>query len=193
MLTTELKNSIRITEKQKRAAISAEQKAAFDKAIFENIIALDEYIKSNVILTYVSFKGEPDTLQLIQYSISSGKTVAVPLCIPNTGMLAFYVITNLNQLRAGSFGLLEPDRIQCEKLSSTANGLCIVPALSFDIYGNRIGYGKGYYDRFLQNFKGYKAGICFSLSMKSKKLPCENFDIPCDAVITENNTYFVNY
>jgi 5-formyltetrahydrofolate cyclo-ligase len=191
MLTSDLKNSIRIIEKQKRATIFAEQKTTYDKSIYENIIALDQYINSTVILTYVSCKGEPDTLQLIKHAISACKTVAVPLCITNTGTLEFYTITDLKQLRIGSFGLFEPDVSKCEKLSSMASGLCIVPGLCFDIYGNRIGYGKGYYDRFLQNFKGFKAGLCYSLSINKNKLPCENFDISCDAVLTENNTYFV--
>lgn len=191
MIIDELKNSIRIIEKRKREAISLEQKSAFDKIMFNKVISLEQYISSSIILTYVDYRAEPDTINLIKHSLKISKTVAVPICITANGTLEFYIITDLNQLKFGNFGLLEPDSNKCVKLEDFTSGFCVVPGLCFDIHGNRIGYGKGYYDRFLQHFSGFKVGLCFSSALYTEKLPCENFDIPCDAVITESKTYFV--
>jgi 5-formyltetrahydrofolate cyclo-ligase len=191
MLISKLKNTIRIVEKCKREALSLGKKTACDRIMFNKIISLEQYIGSSIILTYVAYKGEPDTTLLIRHSLQMGKTVAVPICITNNGTLEFYIITDLNQLSLGNFGLLEPDVSKCEKLKNIVNGFCVVPGLCFDIYGNRIGYGKGFYDRFLQHFNGFKVGLCFSQALYTEKLPCESFDIPCDAVITEKKTYFV--
>ncbi len=99
------KNLFREKYKKIRSEIPKDQKALFDKAIFERVISLSQYKNCQYLFTYVSIGSEADTLRLIQYSLSDGKKVAVPKCGSNHGM-DFYIINSLDDLEKSSFGLL---------------------------------------------------------------------------------------
>jgi len=161
----------------------SEKKDAFDEAIFNKIISDKGFIKSKTVLTYVSTEIEVDTLRIIEYCFNNSKTVAVPRCVDNSNKMVFYIIDSLKDLEKGSFNLLEP-KPYCSEINSFEDAVCIVPGLAFDYSGNRIGYGKGFYDRFLTENNIYSIGICYSCFIE-EKLPVDFYDKPVNRVIAD--------
>lgn len=98
--------------------------------------------------------------------------------------MEFYLIKGEEDLEPGMFGVLEPVPERCQKVTDYSGGICIVPGLSFDAGGFRLGYGKGYYDRFLSQFQGVTVGICYS-NCTQWKLPHGRYDKPVNLLITD--------
>lgn len=173
------KNFIRL-----RNSIDPQEQRKIDIEIQSRVLCSREYSRADMLLTYISVENEPDTHGLIQAAFANGKKVAVPKCTENNGM-EFYFISSDKDLLKGSFGLFEPNIAKCIKAEPTEKSLCVVPGLSFDASGFRLGRGGGYYDRFLKSFNGVSVGLCrydfFRLS-----LPREPFDIPVDIIATES-------
>ena len=90
----------------------------------------------------------------------------------------------LDELEPGTFGVLEPRPDPARLVKDFSSGLCLIPALCYDWHGYRLGYGKGYYDRFLANFGGHMVGICYSECVR-RKLPHGRFDRPAELLVTE--------
>lgn len=154
-------------------------KEAENDVIFNKVINLEEYKKSNLILIYVSFKDEIDTIRLIKYSLKIGKRVAVPKCEGDN--IVFYYIDSLEDLEERSFGILEPKTN--EAVSDFNNSICIIPGIAFDNENNRIGYGRGFYDRFLENYNGVKIGLTYKECI-CYKIDVDKNDIKMDIIIT---------
>ncbi len=185
MSVSDEKNFLRQKYKIWRSGMSADTKRYFDKSIFENIVSITEYQICRQVLTYVSTNIEVDTLNLIEQAFRDGKNVAVPKSLDKNGNMEFYGINSFDDLEQGYFGIFEPVPDRCERISVSERAVCIIPALSYDSEGYRLGYGKGFYDRFLSEHRNIlKIGICYSECME-KHLPHEEYDIPADMVITE--------
>lgn len=178
------KTQLRKKYKEIRKSLSAENKEIYDEKIKRKITQLWAYREEELILTYVSLDDEVDTKKLIKQALDDGKKVAVPKCVSGTRNMDFYFINSLNDLEQGAFGVLEPIVDRCEKLKDFSFGLCIVPALSFDKRGFRLGYGKGYYDRFLGKFDGKVIGICY-FDCVCESLPNGKFDRNVTSIVTE--------
>ena len=167
-----------------RRNIGLEEKTIYNKEIFEKIICLKKYTDSSLVLTYVSLKDEVDTLKLIEYSLKVGKKVAVPKCIGKE--MSFYYINSLSELKEGCFGILEPVNINDDRLvKDFADSICIVPGICFELDGNRVGYGGGYYDRFLSIYNYPKIGITYKECI-CDKIETNIYDIKVDRVIYNN-------
>lgn len=154
-----------------------------DTKILERVTSLYQYRECQCLFTYVSKELEVDTKRLIEKALSDGKKVAVPKCTEGHRM-DFYFIRSLDDLEEGRFGLSEPKTDICQKVNTCHRAVCIVPGMSFDFGGCRIGYGGGYYDRFLADFNGSKIGICYSQCIQWK-LPKGIYDIAVDLIVTE--------
>jgi 5-formyltetrahydrofolate cyclo-ligase len=185
MNTYFLKKELRGQMRKRRDELTGEEKQRMSGEILRKIKLLDEYNKAEILFTYVSFSNEVDTFALIAAALKSGKRVAVPRCIAEKPVIEFYFIHGKNELERGNYGILEP-RQRFERLCTQHKGLCVLPGLCFDRMGTRLGYGKGYYDRFLQKFEGDTVGVCFSPVLADKPLPTGRFDIPADIVVTDN-------
>ena len=99
--------------------------------------------------------------------------------------MEFYYLRSFDEdLESGAFGVLEPKIGRCEKMTDFSNSICIVPGLAFDNEGYRLGYGKGYYDRFLCNYPGVKIGICYASCVK-RELPHGFYDVPVGILVTD--------
>jgi 5-formyltetrahydrofolate cyclo-ligase len=168
----------------KRATIAPQDRVRMSDTILEKLLSIEEYKNCDTVLTYVSTDKEVDTFPLIAAALQSGKRVAVPRCVEGRPLIEFYYINSVDELFSGSYGLMEPLASQ-EKKCLQRNGLCVLPGLAFDRVGGRLGYGKGYYDRFLQNFRGVTVGICFSTILSERPLPMGRFDLPASIVITD--------
>ena len=158
-----------------RKGISDKEKIS--TIIVDKIINLDIYKKSKVIALYKSMLDEVNTSKLIKESLKS-KVVLLPRVIGDK--MIFVEINSKTSYKKSHIGVLEPIG---NEYSGTID-LIIVPGLSFDKLGNRLGYGKGFYDRFLRDKSIYKIGICFNKQIYLG-LPCDNYDIPMNLVITE--------
>ena len=132
------------------------------------------------VLIYVSKDTEIDTLDIIKYCLHNNIKVAVPKCIKDD--LVFYYISSLDELVLGKFNVLEPNNRRVVK--SYKNSLCITPGLVFDNEGYRIGYGKGYYDRFFNKYDGVKIGITYKDTLL-ESIPHEEYDNQVDFIITD--------
>ncbi len=148
-----------------------------NEIIFNKVISLEKVKKVDTILIYVSFNNEVDTLNIIKYFLGK-KKVAVPKV--NGNEMNFYYIDSFNDLSKGSFNILEP--ITTNKVTNFDNSICIVPGLCFDKENYRLGYGKGYYDKFLSNKNIYTIGLSYKETI-IKKLPIDKYDIKLDKVI----------
>ncbi len=180
----EYKNSLRAKYKDIRKNFLNDQKSIADNKILNNIVSLSCYKECETLLTFVSTKIEVDTFSLIKKALKDGKKVAVPKCIDNTRLMDFYLIESLDQLEVATFSVLEPIISKCEKLTDFSNSICLVPGLAFDQYGYRLGYGKGYYDRFLSNYSCKRIGICYC-NCTLNRLINGRFDQKVDLLITE--------
>ena len=155
-------------------------KKEIDDIIFNKVISLKEYKESNLVLTYVSLKDEVDTFKLIEYSLKIGKKVAVPKC--EGDIIKFYLISNLTDLKKGKFNILEPTTNKL--VTNFENSICIVPGIAFDKNNNRIGYGRGFYDKFLQNYNGIKIGLAYSECI-CEEIDIEKTDIKMDKIVCD--------
>lgn len=178
------KTELRKTTKQSRSRIDREKKSDYDAEIQSRVLTLREYMETDVIFTYVSRGIEVSTMELIFAAWANGKKVAVPKCLPDTNEMEFYIIKSMDDLAPGHYEIPEPIPEKCEKITDFSHGVCIVPGLSFDAEGYRLGYGRGYYDRFLKQFDGTSIGLCYASYVKYK-LPRSNYDMPVDYISTE--------
>lgn len=166
----------------KRKRISSEQKSNYDSRLLNNIISSEILNKFEKILCYVSVKNEPDTRKLIGILLSNGKSVYIPYCQEKN--MLFYRLNSPDELIDGAFGIPTVDVSDKIPLKNFDNCACVVPAISFDTKGNRLGYGGGFYDRFLNGKNIFKVGITYEVCLASE-LPNEDFDVAVDTVITE--------
>jgi 5-formyltetrahydrofolate cyclo-ligase len=180
------KPEIRREMAARRNSLSTEEADSRSMLIMHRLIELEEYKNASVILTYVSFRNEVDTKKLIQRAQAEGKRIAVPVCIPDERVLLPCEIQSLSDLVPGTWGILEPPVNARKEVCSKEIDLAIVPGLAFDRRLNRLGYGAGYYDRFLPKLRenAFKIGICYEFQVV-EQLPSDPFDISMDAIVTD--------
>ena len=179
-----IKKKMRAEAKESRLSMEPQIKSSFDKKICNKLLNLWAVRETETFLCYVSTDIEVDTKEFINSLLSSGKKVAVPRCEGGPSEMNFYYINSLDELSSGSFGVLEPESNKEKMLTETENTMCIVPAFMFDKSGYRLGYGKGYYDRYLSKYKGSTIGICYSQNIKDE-LFHGKFDRTVDMIVTE--------
>lgn len=190
-----LKNDLRAEYLKKRSGIDEALKKEMDRKIAAYFINSVSFRHADIILIYNSKPDETDTSEIIDYALGHGKFVACPVSDKLTNKLSFRLINSRGDLTGGTYGIMEPndncvDYFKFLEAHSDKNMLsvCISPGVVFDRSGYRIGYGKGYYDRFLSKFNGSKIGLCYS-SCLIEKIPHGKFDIKNDVVITEKGIF----
>lgn len=177
------KQSIREAQKKHRAEMDKERKASLDRDIAANVRRLNEYSPAKTLLVYVSTPIEVDTKLIIENAWADGKKVAVPRCIPDTRDMEFHYISSFDELSPGSFSVLEPDP-SLPIVTDFTDCLMIVPGMQFDMNGYRLGYGKGYYDRYMVRFNGRSAGICYSNELRPY-MHHGRYDRSVDIIVTD--------
>ena len=170
-----------------REALSEQERVVLDDCITQKLLATSEYAEATTVLTYVSVSSEVSTRMFIECALRDGKTVAVPRCLPGH-CLEFVAIASLEQLVAAPFNLLEPSKeLPALTEDQKNNSICIVPALLVDTKGYRLGYGAGFYDRFLSTYPGKKICLAYQQNLSQEMLPHTAFDVAVDMVITESD------
>ena len=178
-----VKNELRKKLRAKRrAVVNKEEK---DSLICEMLLTTEEFKNAKTVLLYAALDEEINIDKCIARSLSTGKTTALPVCVNNRGDMEFYIINSFNDLTSGFFGVREPDKEKCPMLTDFSNALCVVPGIAFDKNGYRLGYGKGYYDRFLKNNPVFSLGLCYN-SLTEYEIPYDDYDISVDGIVTES-------
>ncbi|MBQ6466580.1 MAG: 5-formyltetrahydrofolate cyclo-ligase [Clostridia bacterium] len=166
-----------------RDSFSQKERKESGSVIFDKIKELKEYKNCSLLLVYCSFGSEPDTAGIIDDALSRGKSVAVPRI---TGKkMEFVLLNSRSELTLGKYNILTAPENR-EPIKDFSNALCIVPCISIDFNLNRLGYGGGYYDRFLSENNSIKTVcVCFDRCISSS-LPKEEYDVAVDMCVTES-------
>lgn len=185
-MINEEKKKLRIEYRAARAKISGDEKQKKDFAITGNLLTNEVYTKAQEVLCYVSTGNEIDTRGIILDALRCGKRVFVPKCTEQKGVMKFCRINSFDDLCVGKYGISEPINTadDNEWQQSDEASVCIVPTLCCDRLGNRLGYGGGYYDRFLNDFNGKTVCLCYS-QFSQAEIPLEEHDVPCDIIISD--------
>ena len=146
----------------------------------ELLSSYKEFQNAKTVFCYASYNGEVDTLNLLS-EISKKKILVVPYCIDDDGNMIAVKINSPKELVKGRYGILEP--ISPMEFPKDEIDFVIVPGVAFSKDGYRLGYGKGYYDRFLSDINPYKLGVC-KKELFLEKLPYNEFDIKINDVLT---------
>ena len=154
--------------------------------IQNKLFSLPEFIKAKNILFYLSFDGEVETFRMIARAISLGKKIAVPVINSRNKILKLSLIMDCGYgLEVGPYNIHQPKRSHIRKIPLNSIDLIIVPAVAFDLKGNRIGRGLGYYDRFLQALPRRIPciGLAFDFQVLNRIPGIESHDFPVDRVL----------
>ena len=179
---------------QKRKSLSKEEVIEKSRLIKENLLSLEEFKKAENIMFYVSFGNEVDTREAIKELLAKKeKTVIVPYVLENYPILQLSELKNFDWLEPKTFGILEPKELYIREFNHENLDLILIPGIVFDKKGYRIGYGHGYYDRFLKILKKgvKKIGLAFELQVVDE-IPEEEHDVPVNIIITEKRVLRCN-
>lgn len=184
-----MKDAIRKQILQERNKLSVEEICLLSEKIFNNLRNHSFFNNSTHVMIYLDFKNEVKTDLIINYCLENNKKVYIPICIPETRELCVSRITNLEELQSGHYGIREPGLEYIRLSDSNLIDLILVPGVAFDVSGNRIGFGAGYYDRFMMRLKpgAIKAALAYSFQIVDT-LPSDEYDIPMDYIVTEKYT-----
>lgn len=177
------KQQLRDACRRVRKNVSSEQKKERDRLICEKIAETAEFRRAKQVFLYVPISGEVDLIPLAKRCRKERKTIAFPVTDPLTDRLTFRTFRPGDQLSPGTYGIPEPpqDAPICAPDSHT---LCILPGLCFDRQGNRLGQGKGCYDRFLATFSGISVGVVGN-DLLFDEIPTDENDLPVSMIVTE--------
>ncbi|MGO9016048.1 MAG: 5-formyltetrahydrofolate cyclo-ligase [Dissulfurispiraceae bacterium] len=168
----------------RRDALSLSDRKAKDESIRRRLLALPEFIKARTILFYASFRSEVDTTELLQNSILNNKTVVLPKVDMENSSLKLYEIRAMEDLVSGCYGILEPLVNESNRVRDAGIDLMIIPGVAFDEHCNRLGYGKGYYDRLLSHKNALAVGLAYEEQIVAH-IPADAHDIKMDKIITD--------
>lgn len=192
------KKDLREKMKKVRDGIPEETRAAEDEMLTRIILGTELYEAANFILTYVSFGTEVDTKALIRQALRDGKKVYVPYVFPKSKKMDFFLCEDPGKLRRNRIGIPEPEPDPTGlfpytthiSLDAAENCMILVPGLAFDAKLGRLGYGGGYYDRYLEKFqKKMAVGMAYNEQIVDE-VPMGQEDIPLDLVVTPQQAYF---
>ncbi|GLC32151.1 5-formyltetrahydrofolate cyclo-ligase [Clostridium omnivorum] len=178
------KKQIRNNMKTMRSNLHWNDKAKMDTIIFEKVINSDAYQRSKVIFIYVSYNNEVATHRIIEHGLSNNKVICVPKIISLEQGMKSIRINSFDELRENSMGILEPLYNGIEVKPNEVD-LLLMPGLAFDSKGGRLGYGGGFYDKYLRKCRqdSVKIGLCYDFQLIDS-VPTSELDELVDEVIT---------
>lgn len=181
------KSSLRSNYLAVRKSVPERTLIESDSSVESALWAFPLFAEAPLVLSYVSFSAEVGTRDIIGRVLAEGRRVGVPRVDAASRTMAFHEITSLDELEPRTKGILEPgaDAPLLSRPSQLVGSVCLVPGLVFDGAGHRVGYGGGYYDRFLAFYPGDKIGLARTGMISSNPLPVERGDVPVDFIATE--------
>ena len=188
-----MKKSLRELFLTKRESITEENKKIKESAIRKRLFSLEYFKDAKTVLFYASFRSEPDTIKAIKNTLKLNKRVALPVVDTEDKQLKLYEVHDISELSPGYMGIPEPVTARALKMSLNEIDIEIIPGIGFDLKGNRLGYGAGYYDKLLSHkskrlskTKGRITTIALAFEEQiAEKIPSEPHDIRVDLIVTE--------
>jgi len=181
----ETKNSIRKEILALRGAVPMEERVLYSGRIKENVLCMEELCTANTVLAFAGYGSEVITTELVQEFLQLGKRVYLPRV--NGEEMDFYRIESLGDLEEGYKGIPEP-KANCKDIykgTDFKNTVMLMPGVVFSPDGSRIGYGKGYYDRYLEKYDIMnRIAICFSVQIK-ENIPSDAHDKKASVIVSE--------
>lgn len=170
-----------------RNNLDPELRKIMSKRIFDHLKSLSEYKRAKNIMCFISFGSEVDTHGFVKDCLKEGKKIIVPISLKDTKELFLQEIKNFDELKKGSYGILEPQMNPQAEFPKEDLDLIIVPGLIFDKYGFRIGYGGGYYDRLFCSIEKFvcKIAVGFEIQYIDKGIERNKYDRPVDYFVSE--------
>lgn len=188
-LDTVDKQQLRDALLSQRSATLPEQRAAIHAAICQRVLGSDKYRAAKTLFIYWSTAEEIDTHTIIADALQHEKRVCVPKCLPGHRMQPRQILSE-RDLTEQTFGIPEPGA-HCAPIPPSEIDLCIIPALACDRTGARLGYGGGFYDRFLPQTAAYRMALC-AHDRILPQLPVQPHDIQCACIITEQEVMLID-
>lgn len=176
------KAALRAQFKTVRSGVKEKERVLAEQNIAQKVLELVDAIDAKCVFAYLSFGSEVGTKDLLENLLQKGIAVAVPRCDANTHTMDAVGLRTMEELKPGAYGILEP--MGQEIIPKEQIDLILVPGLAFDNDGYRLGYGGGYYDRYLNGFQGVTAGLTFAACLVDT-LPREPYDLAVQYVISE--------
>ncbi len=182
---SEIKSEKRKAFSEKRRGLSAEERKRLSDSLCKKICSLDVFKEADAVLSFYPLSSETDVRGVNEETLRLGKILALPKCVKGTREMNFYAVKAPDDLEKGSFSIMEP-KSTCPLFvpSEEVKALCIVPALAYDVNGYRLGYGGGFYDRYLLRYKVKTVGAVYHEFLVST-LPRDLYDIEVDTVVTD--------
>lgn len=181
-----LKDDIREEYKQRRREMTIEERHRRDETICRVAEGLVSFRYAEFVLLYAATDGEIDIFPIARLALEKGKKVLFPRCDKKTHTMTYHQVNSLEELAVDSYGILEPaaDAPLYNCAAETGSAVCFVPGLVYDKAGYRLGYGKGFYDRYLSGFSGCTIGVVYS-DYILPEVPRGRFDMSVDILLTE--------
>lgn len=178
------KRSLRSQLLAERRALTHESWHASSRAAQLNLLSLVEYARAECIALYAPAHNETDTGLILAAAFQDGKRVLYPAVCGH--QMVFRIVERVEELREGVFGILEPCPTGIDHQADEAD-LIVVPGVAFDLSGHRIGYGKGFYDRFLHHpgCRAHLVGLCHDFQLTDGAFPADSHDIPMEIVVSD--------
>ncbi|MDX1623839.1 MAG: 5-formyltetrahydrofolate cyclo-ligase [Gemmatimonadota bacterium] len=181
----EAKAELRREVLERRRSLSPEERSRRSTAIARRLLSLSPWTEAGVVHAFVGIDGEVETLPLLREALAAGKRVVCPRVVWRERRLESLEIGTLDELVESDRGLMEPDPARARRVREDERiDLVLVPGVAFDRAGGRIGYGAGFYDRFLETTEAERVGLAFSLQVIDT-VPTEPHDAPVDRIVTE--------
>lgn len=182
----EKKNAIRAEYKEIRRAMDKDVRAAKDRRICEYAVGLVSFRYAEYVLLYAAMEDEIDIYSIAEAALDRGKKIAFPRCNKESHTMTYHIVSSIDDLSPDSYGIKEPspDLPVYDPENDTGSAICFVPGLVYDKAGFRVGYGKGFYDRFLSSFKGSSVGVVYSDHILPA-VPRGRFDMSVNILLSE--------
>lgn len=185
-----MKKEIRKKILQLKESLSEQEIQKKSSAIFNTLSNMKFYTNANNVMLYVSFGSEVLTKPIIDDLLQQRKRVFVPVTVPKTKELIVSELKSFeDDLEIGHFGVMEPKKDALRPVDPTIIDLIVVPGVAFDKEGYRVGYGGGYYDRFIPRLTDQTPKVSLAFEMQLiDKVPTDKYDIPVEYIITEKQS-----
>lgn len=179
------KNELRAVFREKRKAISPEKRVSLNAEVCKRLLSLAAFRFADTVLSYFPINGEVDVTEFNRAVLKAGKKLALPKCERGEPLMHFHLINDLDAMETGMFSIKEPKETDpVWEYSDKERVMCVIPAMAFDLTGHRLGYGKGYYDRFLSGHDITKIGVAYT-DFVVKSLPTGRYDLAADLIVTD--------
>ena len=181
-----VKDEIRADYSARRAAMDPAEKKRRDDAICRAAVSLVSFRYAEYVLLYAATENEIQIRDIAIEALNRGKKIAFPRCDKETHTMQYHIVSSLDELAPETYGILEPppENPIYDPETDLGSAICVVPGLVYDKAGYRLGYGKGFYDRYLSHFSGCTLGVVYS-DYILPVVPRGRFDVSVNILLTE--------